>query len=251
MTDTKKVGGVAYATRDKSYFEERGLTRYAGIWSLWALGVGAVISGHFSGWNFGFATGGWGGMMVAAGIIAIMYLGLVFCIAEMSPALPHTGAAYSFARTSMGPWGGFITGEKDYPYVSGDGQVPACQRQGKPARAHITGHVNVANSESEMATAVATIGPLSIAVDASTWQTYSGGIMTNCASTQVDHGVLIVGYDLSYSTPYWIIKNSWTPQWGEHGYIRVEYGRDECLITSTPGYPRASRNLAIPRPPTE
>ena len=110
MSESRKVGSVAYATRDKSYFEERGLTRYAGIWSLWALGVGAVISGHFSGWNFGFATGGWGGMMVAAGIIAIMYLGLVFCIAEMSPALPHTGAAYSFARTSMGPWGGFITG---------------------------------------------------------------------------------------------------------------------------------------------
>ncbi|WP_193337004.1 amino acid permease [Devosia beringensis] len=110
MSETRKVGSVAYAKRDKSYFEERGLTRYAGIWSLWALGVGAVISGHFSGWNFGFATGGWGGMMVAAGIIAIMYLGLVFCIAEMSPALPHTGAAYSFARTSMGPWGGFVTG---------------------------------------------------------------------------------------------------------------------------------------------
>ena len=49
-------------------------------------------------------------MLVAGIIIAIMYLGLVFCIAEMSPALPHTGAAYSFARTAMGPWGGFITG---------------------------------------------------------------------------------------------------------------------------------------------
>ncbi len=80
------------------------------MWSLWALGVGAVISGHFSGWNFGFGTGGWGGMLVAAAIIAVMYIGLVFSIAEMSPALPHTGAAYSFARTSMGPWGGFVTG---------------------------------------------------------------------------------------------------------------------------------------------
>jgi ethanolamine permease len=110
MAETKKVGSVAYATRDKSYFEKRGLQRYAGIWSLWALGVGAVISGHFSGWNFGFATGGWGGMLVAGAIIAVMYLGLVSSIAEMSPALPHTGAAYSFARTSMGPWGGFVTG---------------------------------------------------------------------------------------------------------------------------------------------
>ena len=43
-------------------------------------------------------------------VIAVMYLGLVFCIAEMGAALPHTGGAYSFARASMGPWGGFITG---------------------------------------------------------------------------------------------------------------------------------------------
>ena len=102
--------GVTYQTVDAGYFEKRGLTRYAGVASLWALGVGAVISGHFSGWNFGFATGGWGGMLVAALIIAIMYLGLTFSIAEMSAALPHTGAAYSFARTAMGPWGGFFTG---------------------------------------------------------------------------------------------------------------------------------------------
>ena len=80
------------------------------MWSLWALGVGAVISGHYSGWNLGLGTGGWGGMLVAGIIIMIMYIGLVFCIAEMAPALPHTGAAYSFARSAMGPWGGFITG---------------------------------------------------------------------------------------------------------------------------------------------
>ena len=102
--------GVTYTTVDAAYFEQRGLKRYAGVASLWALGVGAVISGHFSGWNLGLASGGWGGMLIAAILIAIMYLGLVFCIAEMSPALPHTGAAYSFARTTMGPWGGFITG---------------------------------------------------------------------------------------------------------------------------------------------
>ncbi len=105
-----KEGSVSYAKADSTYFEKRGLQRYAGVWSLWALGVGAVISGHFSGWNFGFATGGWGGLMVAGIIIGIMYVGLVYCIAEMAPALPHTGAAYSFGRTAMGPWGGFITG---------------------------------------------------------------------------------------------------------------------------------------------
>ena len=100
---------VNYTKVDQSYFDKRGLRRYAGVWSLWALGVGAVISGHFSGWNLGLANG-WGSMFLATVIIAIMYLGLTFSLAEMSPALPHTGGAYSFARTAMGRWGGFVTG---------------------------------------------------------------------------------------------------------------------------------------------
>jgi ethanolamine permease len=72
--------------------------------------VGAVISGQFSGWNLGLATAGWGGLFLAAMIIALMYFGLCFSLAELSPALPHTGGAYSFARSAFGPWGGFITG---------------------------------------------------------------------------------------------------------------------------------------------
>ena len=102
--------GTPYQTVPVDYFSRRGLRRYAGVFSLWALGVGAVISGHYSGWNLGLLAGGWGGYALAALAIAAMYLGLVFCIAEMAAALPHTGGAYSFARASMGPWGGFITG---------------------------------------------------------------------------------------------------------------------------------------------
>jgi ethanolamine permease len=104
------VKGVNYEAVDAAYFEKRGLKRYAGVFSLWALGVGAVISGQFSGWNLGMGTGGWGGMLVATLIIIVMYLGLTFSIAEMAAAQPHTGGAYSFARTAMGPWGGFMTG---------------------------------------------------------------------------------------------------------------------------------------------
>jgi ethanolamine permease len=100
----------SYDSVSADYFAKRGLRRYAGVASLWALGVGAVISGHYSGWNLGLMAGGWGGLALAAVVIAAMYLGLVFCIAEMGAALPHTGGAYSFARASMGPWGGFITG---------------------------------------------------------------------------------------------------------------------------------------------
>ena len=110
MAEKRHEGGVSYHTPGKDYFEKRELRRHAGVFSLWALGVAAVISGDFSGWNLGFAVGGWGGMLVATVIITIMYLGLTYSIAEMSPALPHTGGAYSFARTAFGPWGGFITG---------------------------------------------------------------------------------------------------------------------------------------------
>jgi ethanolamine permease len=106
----RKVGSVTYQEVGEEYFQKRGLRRHAGVWSLWALGVGAVISGDYYGWNFGLSTGGFGGLLIATAVIAVMYYGLCYSIAEMSPALPHTGGAYSFARSAMGPWGGFLTG---------------------------------------------------------------------------------------------------------------------------------------------
>jgi ethanolamine permease len=102
--------GVSYETVGKEYFEKRGLQRHARVWSLWALGVAAVISGDFSGWNLGIGEGGFGGLFIATLFITVMYIGLCYSIAEMAPALPHTGGAYSFGRSAMGPWGGFFTG---------------------------------------------------------------------------------------------------------------------------------------------
>ncbi|MFW6086366.1 MAG: ethanolamine permease [Myxococcota bacterium] len=101
---------VQYEDVEGGYFEKRALRRHARVWSLWALGVGAVISGDFFGWNYGLAAGGFGGMLVATIVITVMFGGLCFSVAEMSPALPHTGGAYSFARSAMGPWGAFVTG---------------------------------------------------------------------------------------------------------------------------------------------
>jgi ethanolamine permease len=106
----RSTRGVTYRETDLGYFTKRALRRHAGVWSLWALGVAAVISGEFSGWNLGLDAGGFGGLLVATVIITVMYFGLCYSIAEMSPALPHTGGAYSFSRSAMGPWGGFITG---------------------------------------------------------------------------------------------------------------------------------------------
>src|SRR3954452_23660869 len=108
--DTLKVSGVTYTTAEPGYFEKRKLKRSAGVWGLWGLAVAAVISGDFSGWNFGIDFAGFGGMTIAFIILVAMYYGLIFSIGEMAAAQPHTGGAYSFARSAMGPWGGLVTG---------------------------------------------------------------------------------------------------------------------------------------------
>lgn len=101
--------GVSYQHVEHGYFEQRQLQRHAGFFTLLVLGVGAVVAGQYSGWNLGVSQG-FGGMLFATVIIAVMYVFLCASIGEMAAALPHTGGAYSFARTTMGPWGGFTTG---------------------------------------------------------------------------------------------------------------------------------------------
>ena len=111
MSDTsKKASGATYTRAEEGYFEKRKLKRSAGVWGLWGLAVAAVISGDFSGWNFGIDFAGFGGMLIAFVILVVMYYGLTFSIGEMAAAMPHTGGAYSFARSAMGPWGGLATG---------------------------------------------------------------------------------------------------------------------------------------------
>jgi len=101
---------VSYQDKDAAFFDERRLRRHAGAGSLWALGVGAVISGDFFGWNFGLAVGGFGGLLLATLLATVLYAGLCASIAELAAALPHAGGAYSFARSAFGPWGGFVAG---------------------------------------------------------------------------------------------------------------------------------------------
>lgn len=103
--------GVEEHRETDTYLERRQLKRGTAGWVLLAgLGVSYVISGDYSGWNFGLAEGGFGGLAIAAVIIAGMYLALVLGMAELSSALPAAGGGYTFARRALGPWGGFATG---------------------------------------------------------------------------------------------------------------------------------------------
>ena len=103
--------GVEEHVESNEYLAKRQLKKGTAGWLLLAgLGVSYVISGDFSGWNFGLAKGGFGGLLIAVVVIAAMYFCMVLGLAEMSSALPAAGGGYTFARRAMGPWGGFATG---------------------------------------------------------------------------------------------------------------------------------------------
>ncbi|WP_433334083.1 ethanolamine permease [Spirillospora sp. CA-294931] len=112
MADGKHhVQGVDYEKVADDYLAKRQLKRGAAGWILLAgLGVSYVISGDFSGWNLGLAEGGWGGLLIATVLMGVMYLFMVFGLAELASALPVAGAGYGFARRALGPLGGFATG---------------------------------------------------------------------------------------------------------------------------------------------
>ncbi len=103
--------GIESQVEGQEYFEKRQLQGGVAGWVLLAgLGVAYVISGDFAGWNFGLGEGGWGGLLVATVLMGLMYLFMVFGLAELSSTISTTGGGYAFARRAMGPWGGFITG---------------------------------------------------------------------------------------------------------------------------------------------
>lgn len=105
------VQGVDYEKVAADYFAQRQLNQGAAGWVLLlGLGVAYVISGDFAGWNFGLKQGGWGGLLIAALLMATMYTCMCFALAELASIIPTAGGGYGFARRAFGPWGGFLTG---------------------------------------------------------------------------------------------------------------------------------------------
>ena len=80
-------------------------------------------------------------------------------------------------------------------------------------------------------------GPISVSVDASTWSSYRGGVMTNGCGSQTNHAVVVSAYFESCQGPYWVIRNSWGNDWGVAGHIFLMYGANLCNIEKRPSYP--------------
>lgn len=128
---------------------------------------------------------------------------------------------------------GGLCSEKEYPYKASKGlcnPFHTCTHVSP-----ISGYTDVQKSSEESLLAGLTLGPVSIAVDATAFQSYGGGAFTACGGRDLDHGVLLVGYDGTN----WKIKNSWGSGWGQDGYISVPYGQDCVGLADMASYPTA------------
>lgn len=154
--------------------------------------------------------------------------------------------AFEYVSSSKG-----LFQEYQYPYTSYYGKNYDCAlpSQYTSPVATINGYVQLPeNNYTALINAVATLGPIAVSVDASSWGAYESGIYDGCnlSSPDIDHAVVLVGY----GPGYWLIRNSWSPAWGESGYIKLARAgtkdEDKCGTDVTPQDGTACANDTTP-----
>ncbi|KAL5020404.1 hypothetical protein ScPMuIL_003296 [Solemya velum] len=143
--------------------------------------------------------------------------------------------AFAYIKKNKG-----IDTEKSYPYEAMD---DSCRFKKSDVGATDKGFTDITQgSEKDLEKAVAEVGPISVAIDAShdSFQLYKSGVYNEpqCSTTQLDHGVLAVGYGALGGKDYWLVKNSWGTEWGMKGYIFMSRNKsNQCGIATLASYP--------------
>ena len=139
---------------------------------------------------------------------------------------------------------GGVETESNYPYTGHDGTCDFVKRE---VAGKFSGYKSVGRTSNDLMNAVAQ-QPVSVAINAvqSSFQFYTSGVYDDpsCPSSMsdLDHAVLAVGYGSENGNDYWLVKNSWSTQWGDRGYIKMAKGENvnTCGILDVPVYPVAA-----------
>ncbi|XP_044758492.1 procathepsin L-like isoform X2 [Coccinella septempunctata] len=132
-----------------------------------------------------------------------------------------------------------IEGELDYPYQEDNGN---CRYNKSKVVTKVKGFVEIdEGSEQELQIAVATVGPVSVAIDATfELQGYDYGILDDhfCTTYELNHYVVVVGFGVENGIEYYLVKNSWGKDWGDHGYFKIVRNKENrCGIATMAVYP--------------
>jgi len=133
--------------------------------------------------------------------------------------------------------------EDSYPYTAVDGTCAASTCTTGVPKGGVVGFKDVTPGDYAALQDAVAQQPVSVAIEAdqSVFQLYTGGVVTgDSCGTNLDHGVLAVGYGSESGTDYWLVKNSWGPSWGDNGYVKLQRGQSgngECGIQMDPSYP--------------
>lgn len=142
----------------------------------------------------------------------------------MDSAADYPDTSHSSGSTGSCKWSGKTVAQvSDWKYAV----TPCAQSE------QADGGDCASQDEDGLKAALNEFGPLSVCINANSWDYYSGGVLTGQCSgawSSLDHCVQLVGYDTTASTPYWKVKNSWGSHWGENGYIRLPMGENACGI---------------------
>jgi len=136
--------------------------------------------------------------------------------------------------------------EESYPYLAQDGTCRQTNCTAGIPQNSVKGYKDVTPKDDNALMEALAMGPVAVAIEAdqSVFQLYAGGVLTQDCGTKLDHGVLAVGYGTDATGgDYWKVKNSWGPQWGEAGFIRIKRGipgDGQCGIKDEPTYPIVS-----------
>jgi cathepsin L len=146
------------------------------------------------------------------------------------------GSAFQWAESQN------VATESSYPYTARDGTCKSSGLTTAIPSGGVSGYKSVGQSTESLKSALQT-GPVSVAIEADqmAFQLYSGGVLSSGCGTNLDHGVLAVGYD----SDSFKVKNSWGTSWGSNGYLQISTSGNVCGIHSEATYPTVSGSVVV------